>query len=354
MSKSDKILNYLSECKEKISPLLILTHNYPDPDAIASAFALKYLVENFYNIESKIVYGGIIGRMENRSMVEILNIPVNKLKPSDFKEYSHYALVDTQPLFQNNSFPDDIDATIVIDQHKGVKRPKADLVVVDKTCGATCVLVAEALLKLSSEIPKDVATSLAYGIVSETLNLYRGTNRRVIKTYLNILPRCDMTALAQIQNPSRSKNFFKTLGVGIQNAVICGKFISSNLGFVENPDLVAQLADFFLNYENIEWSMCTGRYKDNLHISLRCKQAECPAGEILREVVGDSSKAGGHGGIAGGQIEVGLDSKEEKWKQAEEEVNLRLIEKLGIAPSSCAIFPFRTEINKLEREKNNV
>lgn len=346
MKSSRKLLKFLSEKKESISPLLILTHNYPDPDAIASAFALQYLAENFFSVKTKIAYGGIIGRMENRSMVDILEIPISKLRSSDFKEYSYYALVDTQPLFQNNSFPEDKNATIVIDQHPCIEKPKADLVLIDIKCGATCVIIAEALLATNTEIPKNIATALTYGIISETLDLYRGATKRVIKTYLQVLPRSDISILAQIQNPSRSKNFFKTLGIGIQNAIICENLISSHLGFVENPDLVSQTADFFLSYESAEWSMCSGRYKENLHVSLRSKATDSTAGTILREVVGDSTKAGGHGGIAGGTVEVGADSDEEKWKLAEEAISQKLIEKLGITPKSCSNFPFKVSIEK--------
>ena len=350
MKKAQKILTFLSDNKEKLSPLLILTHNYPDPDAMASAFSLQYLVSDFYGIESKIVYGGIIGRMENRNMVDILNIPISKVSQADFKNYPNVALVDTQPLFQNNSFPQDQYANIVIDQHKSTSKPKSELVVIDTKCGATCVIIAEALLLLNAEIPKNIATAIAYGIVSETLNLYRGTTKRVINTYLSILPRCDMTALAQIQNPTRSKNFFKTLGVGIQNAVVCERFIASNLGLVENPDLVSQTADFFLTYNDIEWSLCTGRYKDNLHISLRSRQEDATAGEFLREVIGDESRAGGHGGIAGGNIHIGKDSNENKWKEAEQMIFQGLSEKLHIKSESCSYFPFKTIIEE-KKEK---
>ena len=72
MKSPNKLLKFLAEKKENISPLLILTHNYPDPDAIASAFTLQYLTENFFGMKTKIAYGGVIGRMENRSMVDIL------------------------------------------------------------------------------------------------------------------------------------------------------------------------------------------------------------------------------------------------------------------------------------------
>lgn len=350
MKKSEKILNFLAGKKDTLSPLLILTHNFPDPDAIASAYTLQYLTKYFYNIESKIVYGGIIGRMENRSMVEILDIPAYRLNSSDFNEYSNVALVDTQPSFQNNSFPENMKATIVIDQHKSTFKPKADLAVIDTKCGATCVILAEALISQNQEIPKNIATALAYGIISETLHLYRGTSKRVIKTYLSILPKCDITALAQIQNPMRSKNFFKTLGVGIQNAVVCSKLIASNLGSIESPDLVSQTADFLLTYKDIDWSLCTGRFKGTLYISLRSRQTEINAGNILREVIGDESRAGGHSGIAGGSIEIGKDENESKWHKAEMTILKKLTEKLDIKENECIIYPFRTIQENLEKE----
>ncbi|MBI3309242.1 MAG: DHH family phosphoesterase [Candidatus Melainabacteria bacterium] len=320
--------------------MLILTHNYPDPDALASAFALKYLLGNFYNIESLIAYGGVIGRMENKTMVDILNIPVNKLTQLDFRNYSNIALVDTQPLFENNSFPSDKKATIVIDQHRSVKKPKADLNIIDTRCGATCVVVAEALLALNIEIPKNVATAIAYGIISETLNLYRGTTKRVISAYLGILPMCDISALAEIQNPPKSGYFFKTLGICLQNAAVCGNVIGSNLGFVENPDLVSLTADFLLTYEGTEWALCTGRYNDTLHLSLRTKAGDANAGEILRKVVGDSTRAGGHGEIAGGSIEIGQDASETKWKESEKKVFQGLIDRLKIKANQCS-YPFK-------------
>ena len=61
-----RLLRFLARQREKISPLLIMTHDYPDPDALASAVTLQYAAEKVFGISSKIVYGGVIGRMENR------------------------------------------------------------------------------------------------------------------------------------------------------------------------------------------------------------------------------------------------------------------------------------------------
>jgi len=89
---SRKIFKYFKENKKRISPLLILTHDHPDPDAMASAYALRYLASRYFNVKSKIAYGGRIGRMENQTMAEELHVPVYPLKQNDFKKFASFAL----------------------------------------------------------------------------------------------------------------------------------------------------------------------------------------------------------------------------------------------------------------------
>jgi nanoRNase/pAp phosphatase (c-di-AMP/oligoRNAs hydrolase) len=336
-----KILRFISAHKESLSPLLILTHDYPDPDTLASAFALSFLLENCYGMTCRIAYGGIIGRTENKGMVNILKIPAHKIRPGDFKKYSNIALMDTQPSFANNSFPKKRKATIVIDQHPSVEKPNADLVIIDEDCGATSVLMAQALLATRIQIPDRVATALAYGILSDTLNLYRANRPDIIQTYLSLLPHCDMRALARIQNPARSRRFFNSLSKAIQNASVRRRLITTHLGAVENPDLVAQVADFLLTYKGIQWTFCTGRYKAKLHMSLRINNPNAEAGEILRDLVVNKGDAGGHNGIAGGSIVVGEKSSEETWREAELQLGQNLMKRLRIPIKGDLYYPFR-------------
>ncbi len=322
------LLRFLAKRRDRISPLLILTHDYPDPDALAAAFALAYLVEQCYGIQAKIAYGGIVGRTENRAMVRILRIPIHKLRPSDLQKFSHVALVDTQPHFENNSFPGRRRATLVIDQHAFLRRPSAGLALIDTECGATCVIVAQALLQQQVQIPARVATALAYGIISDTLDLYRAHRSDVVRTYLSILHHADMRMLAHIQNPSHSRKFFLTLGKAIRNAIANRGLILSHLGPIENPDLVAQMAEFLLTYEHARWSACSGRYRRRLYISLRTSQPSAQAGEILRDVFTDKREAGGHGAIGGGSFRVAKEPREEDWVKAEQDIQLRLFKRL--------------------------
>ena len=208
--------------------------------------------------------------------------------------------------------------------------PAAGLAIIDPGCGATCVLVAQALLQTGAEIPARVATALAYGILTDTLDLYRARRGDVTQTYLEVLRHADMRALARIQNPLRPRKFFSVLGRGIREAVQYRRLVVSHLGPVDTPDRVSQVAEFLLTYERSQWCFVSGRYKGRLHVSLRTVHQDAQAGEVLRDVVAQRTEAGGHGPIAGGSCRVGLDVPEEKWSERERALAERLRGRLRI------------------------
>jgi len=55
---------------------LILTHDNPDPDAVASACGLAYLLAHCAGLSTTAAYGGIIGRAENKAMLRVLHLPI--------------------------------------------------------------------------------------------------------------------------------------------------------------------------------------------------------------------------------------------------------------------------------------
>jgi nanoRNase/pAp phosphatase (c-di-AMP/oligoRNAs hydrolase) len=98
---NDRVTELLKVCRGR-SPILILTHNNPDPDALASAWALKIFLKEEAGIESKIAYGGILGREENRGLNKLLKIGAVRLRASQLKKFPYFALVDCQPGGGNN------------------------------------------------------------------------------------------------------------------------------------------------------------------------------------------------------------------------------------------------------------
>lgn len=334
------LLNFLGKNRNRLSPLLILTHDYPDPDALGSAFALRYIARHAFNIDAKISYGGIIGRTENRMMMLKLKLPVHKFRPADLKNYENVALVDTQPSFRNNSFPSNRRATVVIDQHKTDIKANADCFIYDPGCGATCVILSHALALSKLEIRPRVATALAYGILTDTMNFFRTRRPDIVKAYLTILPFCDMHSLAEIQNPQQGKTFFATLAKGINGAQLFRRVIVSHLGFIRDPDSVSQTADLLISFKQARWALCSGRYNGSLRLSLRTAQHKIPASDVLRDIVFKRSEAGGHDTIAGGSITIGRNATDRAWYREERALATRLLHRLNVPPRTPAQKPF--------------
>src|SRR5215475_11291466 len=98
-------------------PALVLTHDNPDPDAMAAAEALALLLRTAAGLTTTIARGGIVGRPENRAMVSVLGLVHADVSTIDFSQYAVIGLVDTQPETGNNSLPPGHRVDIVVDHH---------------------------------------------------------------------------------------------------------------------------------------------------------------------------------------------------------------------------------------------
>jgi nanoRNase/pAp phosphatase (c-di-AMP/oligoRNAs hydrolase) len=335
-----KLLAFLSKTGDALSPLLILMHDFPDPDALASAYALHYIADRTRGIKSRIVYRGVIGRIENRNMVHFLELPVHRLKQSEIKKYKHVALVDTQPDFDNNPFPSNGRAALIIDQHLPNSGPSADCTIIDTDCGATSVILAKAVLSLKETVPERLATALAYGILTDTLGLYRVKRKDTVRAYLDILPFANMHILARIQTPVHDGNYFTTLGRAILNSKMRDGLVVCHLGRVDNPDAVSHVAEFLLSYKDADWTLTTGRFRAKLHASLRTKKKEYSAGSILRACFKNPEDAGGHDQIAGGSLRVkGAD--EGRWGKEEQYLQRNIVKSLKLKKGTRFLHAFK-------------
>ena len=310
--------------------LIILTHDNPDPDALASAFALLKLVESFDGIPARIGFGGIVGRAENRTMVRELGLPLTPARDIHFDDSDLVALVDTQPGTGNNSLPTDRTAAVVIDHHPlRADTATARYADVRPGFGTTCTIMTEYLGTAGVPLDGALATALYYGIQSETQDLGREATPKDLEATQTLASVVDRELIARIRHPKLSPAYFRSLHRSLERARTRGSAVISHLGTLDYPDLVAELADFYLRRDGTTWSMCLGRFRSDLLISIRTSQPDAAAGELLRRVVGDDGSAGGHGMIAGARVPLGELSAEDARLKGEELVN-RFIKELGM------------------------
>jgi len=311
--------------------ILVLSHDNPDPDALASACTLRAILEELVDAETIVGYAGLVGRAENRAMIRELELDVTHIGNLDLSSFDAIAMVDTQPGFGNNSLPARRRPIVVIDHHP----PRADLddipfVDIREDYGATSTMVAEYAYAVGLKLPSALITALFYALRSETQDLGREASEHDQKVYLSLFPHADKPALSRIQTASVPRSYFHVFQLAIEGASVVGRLVLTDLKRVRHPDLVAEIADFLLRLEEVDWSCCLARYGDQMVLSLRTSDPHAHAGSIIRQVVRDMGAAGGHGMIAGGRVELGSKS----YSEIADTVSQRLLDALEIDASS--------------------
>lgn len=274
--------------------VLIMMQNDPDPDAIASALALRTLLGRNKSA-APIATFGTITRPENRAMTRILEIEVEEIKAREVPEYDRVALVDAQPSF----FAEPLgEVDLVIDHHPEETPVRARLKDVRPTYGATSTILTEYLRAVEVKLPQRLATALLYGIKSDTLHLERGATKADVEAFAFLHAHANHSALRRIERPALPNEAFDILAAGIGRRQVVDGVVFSHLGSVAYRELVAQFADFFLQVEGADWSVVSGTVEGELHISVRNVGYVRAAGEVLRAAFGDLGSAGGHRSMA--------------------------------------------------------
>lgn len=288
---------------QEAKQILILPHNDPDPDAIACAVALQYLLAEAAGLTGHIAYGGIIGRAENRALVRYLNHPLHPLTGTDLDQTTHIALVDTQPGAGNNPWLPAWNIAIVIDHHPW-RQPTSNAALADvrPDLGAASTILLEYLQAAGLELPTPLITTLFYGIKTDTRGLSRGATPSDIAAYFYLQSRIDVEALAEIERAQVPTAYFKSFAIALEATQLYGDLAISYIGPMDYPDLAAEMADLLSRLEAVGWVICMGTYRHTLFLAVRTPGQKDGAGQFVQTIIGQGGTAGGHSAIAGGQI----------------------------------------------------
>lgn len=283
-----------------------VSHVHPDPDSLGSMMGLAHLVETVLRLPTRLIRDGVISRAENRAMVDLLNLdlfPMDKFHP---REGEQVVMVDSQPNTGRHNFccKGKVPLYAVIDHHDtpgdldGV--PFVD---VRQTVGATCSVVTSYLLEQEVPIPTRLATGLLYGIETELAGFPREASELDERSLQFLYPLADKDLIAAIRNARLPQSYFGCLVQALQSSFIYDRLIISWINDLPQPDLAAEVADFLMRFEEVDWALAAGVYEDKLILSMRSSAPDARAGDVLRQVVGAmGGKAGGHDRRAGGTI----------------------------------------------------
>jgi len=274
--------------------VLILLHNDPDPDALASGLALRNVLRR--NKQTAII-AAIQGvtRPENLRMLNLLDIHVEIITPRNVADYDRVAMVDVQPHY----FGGEIDRVdLVIDHHPEQPGYSAVFKDIRQDYGSTSTILTEHLRAVDANISERTATAMLYAIKSDTLFFNRQANRVDIEAFSYLYPLADAALIRKMEGAEITTERLEYVLKAKQNGRMAEQVFCAFLGTSPREDFIPYVADFYLQLENVKWTIVFGIVNDSLIMSVRNLGYSRNAGEFVRKYFSDIGSAGGHRAMA--------------------------------------------------------
>ena len=274
--------------------ILILLHNDPDPDAMASGLALRNLLRR---TKQTAIIGALRGvtRPENQRMVNLLDIQVETVAPESLAEFDRVAMVDVQPHY----FGDVINrADLVIDHHPEQPGYSAVFKDIRSDYGSTCTILTEHLRAVDVNISERTATAMLYAIKSDTLFFNRQANRVDLEAFSFLSPLADAALIRKMEGAEITMERLDYVMRAYASGRLNEQVYSAHLGDCPREDFIPYVADFFLQLEDVKWTVVSGIVDEALVLSVRNLGYSRNAGELVRKWFADIGSAGGHRAMA--------------------------------------------------------
>ena len=296
MGKLGELLNVLGARR----PVYVQTHDFPDCDAVATAFGLQVLLKES-GVSSRIVFGGDLQRDSLRRMIRDLGIEVEQAAGIEIDAHDPIVIVDGCKGSKNvTDLPGDEIAVI---DHHDVKTPD-DVAFVDirPGLGACATLIFGYFQEARREIPREVATALMIGINMDTALLTRQVSKEDIQAYADLYPRADV----RLEN-SILRNSIQTQDLDFYRHALANVQIRDRVAFCWFPEgcnqnLLGILGDFFITLEEAEFVVLCARNDGVINISVRSERDAWNASRMVQEALSGIGFGGGHADMAGGII----------------------------------------------------
>ncbi len=274
--------------------VLILLHNDPDPDAMASGLALRNVLRR---TKTTAIIGAIQGvtRPENLRMINLLDIHVEAITHESVKEYDRLAMVDVQPHYFGGLI-DRVD--LVIDHHPEQPGYTAVFKDIRPDYGSTSTILTEHLRAVDVNISERTATAMLYAIKSDTLFFNRSTNRVDLEAFSYLYPLADAALIRKMEGAEITLERLDYVLRAFRDGTLTEQVFCAFLGALPREDFIPYVADFFLQLEDVKWTIVAGIVNDSLVVSVRNLGYTKNAGEFVRRFFADIGSAGGHRAMA--------------------------------------------------------
>ncbi len=263
----------------------IFMHNGPDPDAMASALALKKIVEH-YGKQCRIYYDEEMDFPANRLEVELLGLPFTKLSDPEraISEMDYVALVDVAGPGKISHYDLLYPKVIIdIDHHSSANKVKPSCFSYKNFSGACVSLLIDFMgkLKIKMDPKKDKTLAIAsyLGLKTDTSGFYDKCMEKIdykAKRIIDkILNEDDRKVIYEIEHPEIPKIWSIKLGEALVGMPKEGSSIYHHgLGLIDDAGIVPYVAEDLFRRSNfrtvVMYALCY-RHDGSCYNSLRIR-----------------------------------------------------------------------------------
>ena len=350
----------------------IVMQDYPDPDAISTAWAHKLIAARF-GVECDIIYEGRISHQENLALVQLTELGMVRYTDGyNLEQYKGTVFVDNQgttAALTDRFAAVGVKPVVIVDHHEKQDRIQAEFTDIRQKIGATATIyteyIREGLLELNKSDANHVklATALMHGIRSETSGLIRARAEELeAASFLSRI--ADSSLLEDILSVKRSKTVMDVIRLALENREIRESYSISGVGFLrsEDRDSIPQAADFLMTEENVHTAIVYGIIlkgdREMVVGSMRTSKVTLNPDEFLKEALGMTEMGrhygGGRRGAGGFEIPIGFlagivddELVRMKWRLYDELIKKKLLAKIGVPPPAIRSETPRSETGAL-------
>jgi nanoRNase/pAp phosphatase (c-di-AMP/oligoRNAs hydrolase) len=303
--RSDRLLRILAEYER----IVVITHNNPDPDAIAASWALVTLVHEKLGRTASLIGGGAIVRAENVQMVDLLRPPLHLVSSFTPDEGCALVLVDCSPESANHLLGAGSATPVAVIDHHEPPRARARLRFRDirPTAAASSCIAAMYLREQRVKPSTRLATALSYAIRTET----SGSPVRLTRTDRGIISwlaeHTDHGILAQIENAPLSRAYYNELALALELTSLHDSTAVCFLPKASGSEIVGEVADLLIRCTGLERVLCGAAIGRDLIISVRTSSTGGDAVELIGRTLAGLGLWGGHPHRAGGMVAGGIE-----------------------------------------------
>lgn len=295
MTNLEKLLSVIRK-----NHVYIQTHNYPDQDALASAFGLSALLKE-KGIASTICYSGQIDKLNTLKMVELIPIPIRRGEELPITAEDEILLVDSQEGNINvKKFPGKIIACI--DHHPLQQTENYRFFDIRSDMGSCASIIGEYYMENGIEPEGAVATALTYGIKIDTANLTRRVSEKDVEVFGFLFKRTEEEKLKELDSSSLRKEDLNAYKEAITNLRIYGRLGIVKIGDNYSEAILASISDFLLSLSELDVTLVYAYRVGGLKFSIRSATPRLDAGRAVRAVLKGLGDGGGHSVMAAGFI----------------------------------------------------